>query len=139
MAYDDQNIFAKILRGELPAQKVYEDQHTLAFMDIMPQVAGHTLVIAKYPAETIMDLPPEHGAYLMSSVQKVAAAVQTAMNAQGIVILQLNGRKAGQTVPHAHFHILAGSIGDLSKAHAHTMGDMAEIAAYAARIRAALA
>ena len=139
MAYNDQNIFAKILRGDLPCIKVYEDDHTLSFMDIMPQTAGHTLVIPKSPAETLLDLAPDAAAHLIQTVQKIAAAVKTAMQADGVVLMQLHGAAAGQTVPHVHFHVIAGSIIDLRKAHAHTMGDQAQIAAYAEKIRAALA
>jgi len=139
MAYNDHNIFAKILRGELPCLKVYEDDHTLAFMDIMPQAAGHTLVIPKAPAETLIDLSPDAAAHLIHTVQKVAAAVKTAMQTEGVVLMQLNGAAAGQTVPHVHFHVIAGSIMDLRNAHAQHMGDPADIAAYADKIRAALA
>ncbi|MEY2864562.1 MAG: hypothetical protein RLY58_2269 [Pseudomonadota bacterium] len=139
MAYNDHNIFAKILRGELPCIKVYEDDHTLAFMDIMPQAAGHTLVIPKAPAETLIDLSPDAAAHLIQTVQKVSAAVKTAMQTEGVVLMQLNGAAAGQTVPHVHFHVIAGSIMDLRNAHAQHMGDQAEIAAHADKIRAALA
>lgn len=138
MSYNDQNIFAKILRGDLPCIKVYEDDHTLAFMDIMPQAAGHTLVIPKAHAETLLDLAPEAAAHLIQTVQKVAAAVKTAMQTDGVVLMQLNGATAGQTVPHIHFHVIAGSIMDLRNAHAQQMGDQAQIAAYAEKIRAAL-
>lgn len=138
MSYNDQNIFAKILRGDLPCIKVYEDDHTLAFMDIMPQAAGHTLVIPKAHAETLLDLAPDAAAHLIQTVQKVAAAVKTAMQTDGVVLMQLNGAAAGQTVPHIHFHVIAGSIMDLRNAHAQQMGDQAQIAAYAEKIRAAL-
>lgn len=138
MSYNDQNIFAKILRGDLPCIKVYEDDHTLAFMDIMPQAAGHTLVIPKAHAETLLDLAPEAAAHLIQTVQKVAAAVKTAMQTEGVVLMQLNGAAAGQTVPHIHFHVIAGSIMDLRNAHAQQMGDQAQITAYAEKIRAAL-
>ena len=137
MAYNDQNVFAKILRGELPCHKVYEDEHTLAFMDIMPQVAGHTLVIPKVPAETLFDLPADAASHLIHSVQTVAAAVKAGMGVDGVVVMQLNGAAAGQTVPHIHFHLIPGSILDLRNAHAQVMGDHAQIAAYAEKIRAA--
>ena len=140
MAYDDNNIFAKILRGEIPCNKVYEDEHTLAFMDIMPQADGHTLVITKEPAETILDLSPAAAAAWIHTVQKVANAVKTAMGVEGFVLMQLNGAAAGQTVPHVHFHILPTSLGALvTRVHAAKMGDMAEIGLYADKIRAALA
>lgn len=138
--YDDQNVFAKILRGELPCTKVYEDEYTLAFMDIMPQVDGHTLVIPKYPAVTLFDLPTELAGHLLSSVQKVGQAVKTAMQHDGIVIMQLNDKSAGQTVFHMHFHIMPTSLGALSKqSHAHTMGDSVVIQQCAEKIKAALA
>lgn len=137
MNYDDQNIFAKILRGEIPCTKVYEDAKTLAFMDIMPQADGHTLVIPKEPAITLMDLSPESAAYTINIVQKVAKAIQTALGAEGIVLMQLNGSKAGQTVPHIHFHLIPSSIHELGK-HAAQMGDMDKIKQLAEKIRAEL-
>ena len=85
MAYDDQNIFARILRGELPAIKIYEDDQVLAFMDIMPQADGHALVIPKTPAVTLMDLPADAAAYTIQIVQKIAKAIETALDAKGIV------------------------------------------------------
>lgn len=139
MNYDNQNIFAKILRGELPCQKVYEDDHSLAFMDIMPQADGHTLVIPKYPAVTLLDIPADHLAALMASTQKVAAAVKKAFAAPGIVLFQLSGAEAGQTVPHLHFHVLPSSLRTLmTRAHAAQMEDPAKLADFAVRIRAAL-
>lgn len=137
MAYDDQNIFAKILRGEIPCIKVYEDDKTLAFMDIMPQADGHTLVIPKEPAETLLDLSPEAAAYTINIVQKVGNAIKKALGAEGIVLMQLNGAKAGQTVPHIHFHLIPSSIHELGK-HAAQMGDQEKIKQLAEKIRAAL-
>ena len=137
MVYDNQNIFARILRGELPAIKVYEDEHVLAFMDIMPQAEGHTLVIPKTPAVTLLDLPPEAAAYTIQIVQKVAKAIEKALDAKGIVLMQLSGSAAGQTVPHVHFHLIPSSIHELSK-HAASMGDQAAIQALAEKIKAAL-
>lgn len=115
MAYDDQNIFARILRGELPAIKVYEDDHVLAFMDIMPQADGHTLIIPKTPAVTLLDLDPEIAAYTIKIVQKIAQAIETALDAQGIVLMQLSGAAAGQTVPHVHFHLIPSSVHELGR------------------------
>ena len=109
MSYDENNIFAKILRGEIPCTKVYEDESTLAFMDIMPQVAGHTLVIPKEPAETLLDLSDQGAANLIQKVKLVSSAVKKGLNADGITLFQLNGSAAGQTVPHIHFHIMPGS------------------------------
>ena len=88
MTYDDQNIFARILRGELPAIKVYEDDQVLAFMDIMPQADGHTLVVPKTPAITLLDLPPEAAAYTIQIVQKVAKAIEKGFGVDGIVLMQ---------------------------------------------------
>ncbi|WP_151815596.1 HIT family protein [Acinetobacter soli] len=137
MAYDDQNIFARILRGELPAIKVYEDDHVLAFMDIMPQADGHTLVIPKTPAETLLDLPADAAAYTIQIVQKVAQAIEKALDVKGIVLMQLSGTAAGQTVPHVHFHLIPSSIHELGR-HAAQMGDQEKIAGFAEKIKAAL-
>lgn len=137
MAYDDQNIFARILRGELPAIKVYEDEQVLAFMDIMPQADGHTLVISKSPAVTLLDLAPEAAAYTIQVVQKVAKAMEKALDVQGIVLMQLSGAAAGQTVPHVHFHLIPSSIHELGK-HGAVMGDQVQIQALAEKIKAAL-
>lgn len=137
MAYDDQNIFARILRGELPAIKVYEDERVLAFMDIMPQAEGHTLVIPKSPAVTLLDLAPEEAAYTIQIVQKVAKAIETALHVEGIVLMQLSGVATGQTVPHVHFHLIPSSVHELGK-HAAQMGDQDKIKALAEKIKAAL-
>lgn len=137
MSYDQQNIFAKILRGELPAIKVYEDDKTLAFMDIMPQAEGHTLVIPKTPAVTLLDISVDDLAYTMQIVQKVANAIKTALNAEGIVLMQLSGEKAGQTVPHIHFHLIPTSVHELGK-HANQMGDKEQIQQIAEKIKAEL-
>lgn len=137
MSYNDQNIFAKILRGELPAIKVYEDEKTLAFMDIMPQAEGHTLVIPKTAAVTLLDLPAEDAAYTIQIVQKVAKAIQKALHTEGLVLMQLSGEKAGQTVPHVHFHLIPSSVHELGK-HANQMGDQTHIQAIAEKIKTAL-
>jgi histidine triad (HIT) family protein len=138
MAYDRDNIFAKILRGEVPSVKVFEDGATLAFMDIMPSVEGHTLVIPKEPAETIFDLSPEGAAALMRTAQTVAKAVKAGLGCPGVMLVQLNGAAAGQSVPHAHFHILPRSEGLDLKLHSRTMVDPKTLEPVAARIRAAL-
>ncbi|APR70265.1 HIT family protein [Acinetobacter haemolyticus] len=137
MAYDDQNIFARILRGELPAIKVYEDEQVLAFMDIMPQADGHTLVIPKTPAVTLLDLPADAAAYTIQIVQKIAQAMEKALDVKGIVLMQLNGSAAGQTVPHIHFHLIPSSIHELGR-HAAQMGDQEKIKMLAEKIKAAL-
>lgn len=134
--YDESNIFAKIIREEIPCIKVYEDDKTLAFMDIMPQADGHTLVIPKYPAINIFDLPNEHAADYINKIKSVAAAVKKGMNADGITLFQLNGADAGQTVFHLHFHILPGSYGS-ARGHASISADPNDLEANAAKIRAA--
>ena len=106
MAYDNNNVFAKILRGELPAQKVYEDAETLAFMDIMPRCDGHMLVIPKTPARNMLDASPAQLAACMATVQKVAAAAMKAFGAGGITLQQFNEPAGGQVVFHLHFHVL---------------------------------
>ncbi len=138
MAYDADNIFAKILRGDAPAIKVYEDDHSLAFMDVMPQVDGHTLVIPKYPAENLHDVDPDALGATIRTVQTVAAAVKQAFEAPGIMIAQLNGPAAGQTVFHLHFHILPRFDGVEFRMHARDMEDFDKLEAFAERIRAAL-
>ena len=137
MAYDDQNIFARILRGELPAIKVYEDDQVLAFMDIMPQAEGHTLVIPKTPAVSLLDLPAEAAAYTIQITQKVARAMEKGLGVDGIVLMQLTGASAGQTVPHVHFHLIPTNVHQLGK-HAAQMGDQEKIKAQAEKIKAAL-
>jgi histidine triad (HIT) family protein len=106
MGYDTNNIFAKIVRGELPAHKVYEDADTLAFMDIMPRCEGHTLVIPKSPARNILDANPSQLAACMKTVQRVANAVTKAFNADGVTLLQANEAAGGQVVFHLHFHVM---------------------------------
>lgn len=137
MVYDEQNIFARIIRNELPAIKVYEDDQVLAFMDIMPQAEGHTLVIPKTPALTLLDLPPEAAAYTIQIVQKIAQAMEKALEVKGIVLMQLSGAAAGQTVPHVHFHLIPSSVHELGK-HALQMGDQEKIKALAEKIKVAL-
>ena len=117
MAYDNDNIFAKILRGEAPAFKVFEDDYSLAFMDVMPQVEGHTLVIPKDATENIHNADPAILGHTMATVQRVAAAVKTAFDAPGIMLAQLNGEAAGQTVFHLHFHIIPRWNGSELKQH----------------------
>jgi histidine triad (HIT) family protein len=138
MAYDNANIFAKILRGEIPSVKVYEDAHTLAFMDVMPQADGHTLVIPKEAAENIFDLSPAGATALMAATQKVAKAVKTALAAPGIMLAQLNGAAAGQTIFHIHFHIIPRSAGVDLGLHARGMVDPKTLEPIAAKIRSAL-
>ncbi len=138
MSYDDSNIFARILRGEIPCHKVYEDEHTLAFMDVMPQANGHTLVIPKSASRNLLDADPEALGALMAAVQKVANAVRMAFGAEGILIQQFNEPAAGQTVFHLHFHVLPRSTGVPLHAHSGRMADHALLAEHAEKIRAAL-
>lgn len=138
MVYDNDNIFAKILRGEAPAFKVYEDDFSLAFMDVMPQVAGHTLVIPKEPTEDIFNADPVILGHTMATVQKVGVAVKRAFDVPGVMLAQLNGKAAGQTVFHLHFHILPRAGGVDLKMHAGAMADFAELEVHAQRIKAAL-
>jgi len=138
MAYDRNNVFAKILRGEIPSHKVYEDAQTLAFMDVMPQADGHTLVIPKIEAESLFDVPPEALAATIVTTQRVAKAVKAAFAAPGVLVAQLNGSAAGQSVFHIHFHIVPRRAGLDLKLHAREMADPAVLAAQAERIRAAL-
>ena len=135
MAYDSDNIFAKIMRGEAPALKVYEDDHSLAFMDVMPQVDGHTLVIPKDKAENLLDADPIVLGATIQTVQTVAEAVKKAFSAPGIMIAQLNGSAAGQTIFHLHFHILPRYEGLEFKLHARGKADLVKLEAHAERIR----
>ena len=136
--YDHNNIFAKILRGELPCVAVYEDEHTLAFMDIMPSVEGHTLVIPKAPAKEIFDLSADGIASLMRATQKVAKGVKRGLNCSGVMLVQLNGAAAGQSIPHLHFHILPREEGLDLKLHGRETMKPEELEPVAAEIRAAL-
>lgn len=138
MAYDSSNVFAKILRGEIPCVKVYEDDKTLAFMDVMPQAEGHVLVIPKEAAENIFDLSPEGAAAMMATAQKVAKAVKKGLNAPGIMLAQLNGPAAGQSVFHVHFHVIPRSAGVDMGLHARGMVDPKTLEPVAAKIRSAL-
>lgn len=139
MAYLDDNIFAKILREEMPSHRVCENEHALAFMDVMPQVPGHTLVIPKFPSENLFDCDPEFLAATICMTQTVAGAVKVAFDAPGIMVAQLSGAAAGQTVFHLHFHILPRHDGIEFKLHARDMEDGDVLAAHALKIREALA
>lgn len=136
--YDPNNIFAKILRGEVPAFKVYENEHALAFMDVMPQSPGHTLVIPKTSARNFFDIDASALAELIRATQHVARGVQAAFNPDGMRIIQFNEPAAGQTVFHIHFHIVPCYEGQELKSHARDMADKAVLAGHAERIRAAL-
>jgi len=139
VAYDPENIFAKILRGDMPCVKVYEDDAALSFMDIFPQSRGHTLVIPKSPAVNLFDLEPRALTALIERTQTIAGAVRRALNPDGVFIGQFNGSAAGQTVYHIHFHIIPRYEGAPYKGHASAeQADMAELNALAEQIRAAL-
>ena len=138
MEYDPNNVFAKILRGEIPSFKVYEDDKTLAFMDVMPQADGHTLVIPKEQAEDIFSLSPAGATALIITTQKVAKAVKQALNTPGIMVAQLNGASAGQSVFHVHFHIIPRSAGVDLRLHAREMEKPEKLRALAEKIKAAL-
>ncbi|MDZ4372703.1 MAG: HIT family protein [Phenylobacterium sp.] len=139
--YDPGNIFAKILRGEMPSARVYEDEHVLAFMDVFPQSKGHTLVIPKHStARNFLEEAPETIAPLMAGVQRVAKAVRAALNPDGIMISQFNGAPAGQTVYHLHIHIIPRWEGvPLGRHGEGGMADMTELKALAAQIAAKIA
>jgi histidine triad (HIT) family protein len=139
MAYDTNNVFAKILRGELPAHKVYEDADTFSFMDIMPRCEGHTLVIPKAPVRTIFDASGDQLAACMRTVQKVGAAAVKAFAADGMTLLQANEGPGGQVVFHVHFHVMPRWEGR-SLAPAASRSEKPEVlAANAEKIRKALA
>jgi len=139
MAYDDSNVFAKILRGELPCHKVYETEHVLAFMDIMPRGDGHTLVIPKVQARNIFDIPPDDLAELAKAVQVVAKAAKRAFAADGVTIQQFNESAGGQVVFHIHFHVIPRWEGVPLKPHTGAMEQQEVLAANAEKLRTALA
>jgi len=138
MAYDDQNIFAKILRGEIPCVKVYEDAKTMAFMDVMPESDGHVLVIPKEPAENVLDLSADGVAAMMATTQRIAKAVDKALAPDGILLKQYNGAAAGQSVFHIHFHIVPRWDGVAMAPHGKVMVQAAALEPIAAKIRSAL-
>lgn len=135
--YDFDNIFAKLLRGEIPSTRVYEDAETLAFMDIMPRADGHLLVIPKTPCRNLLDASSEQLAAVMRTVQKLAQAVMKAFDADGVTVQQFNEAAGGQEVFHLHFHVLPRHEGVALRAPGQ-MGDQDAIRAQAEKIRAAL-
>jgi histidine triad (HIT) family protein len=139
MAYDNNNVFAKILRGELPAHKVYEDDATLAFMDIMPRCDGHALVIPRTAARNVLDASPEQLAACMATVQRVARAQQKAFGAEGVTIQLFNEPAGGQVVFHMHFHVLPRHAGVSLRPHSGQMEKGEVLAANAEKLRRALA
>ncbi|MES0881737.1 HIT family protein [Roseibium sp. SCP14] len=137
-AYDDQNVFAKILRGELPSHKIYEDDMTLAIMDIMPRGDGHLLVIPKAPSRNIFDIATEDLNAVMATVQKLARTVVKAFDADGATIQQFSEPAGGQVVFHTHVHVIPRFDGVSLKPHTGEMADNDLLAAQAEKIRAAL-
>jgi histidine triad (HIT) family protein len=137
-AYDNNNIFAKILRGEIPAHKVYEDEHTLAFMDVMPQAEGHLLVIPRDGSRNLLDADPEVLSRTITVVQKLAVAAKEAFDADGVSVVQFNEPAAGQTVFHLHFHIVPRKEGVPLRPHSGAMEDGAVLAANAEKVKALL-
>ena len=139
--YEDGNIFAKILRGEAPAAKVFEDGEILAFMDVFPQSKGHALVIPKHSqARNLLEVEPEVLAPLMFGVQRITRAVRAALNPDGIMVAQYNGAPAGQTIYHLHFHIIPRWEGVAMGRHASGgMADPAELKVLAEQIAAKIA
>ena len=138
--YDPDNIFAKILRGEIPAVTVWEDDHVLAFMDVFPQSEGHVLIISKTSAaRTLLQIEADALARLTAAVQRTARAVEKALQPDGFQIMQFNGEAGGQTVFHLHFHIIPRWSDRPMKGHGHApMADAAVLRALADRIAAAL-
>ena len=138
MTYDQDNVFARIIRGEIPCHRVYEDADALAFMDLMPQAEGHTLVVPKAAGEDVFATSPDALAAAIRTAQMVARAVKKAFAPPGIMIAQLNGAAAGQSVFHLHFHVIPRYAGKDLGIHAAKPADHAVLAEHAARIRAAL-
>ena len=136
--YDPENIFAKILRGEMPCVKVYEDEHVISFMDIFPQAPGHTLVVPREPARNALEMSDGALQATIVRVKRIARAVKTALAPDGIVITQFNGAPAGQTIFHVHFHIIPRQEGVALGAHGGGQADMDVLKDQAARIAAAI-
>lgn len=139
VAYDPDNIFAKILRGDLPSHRVYEDGNAVAFLDVMPQGAGHVLVVPKAASRNLLDADPAILGNLMAVVQKVAIAAKQAFGADGVTIMQFNEPASGQTVFHLHVHVIPRFAGVALKPHSGKMEDQAILAAHADKLRKALA
>ena len=138
IAYDSNNIFAKILRGELPCYKVYEDEHVLAFLDIMPRSPGHTLVIPKAPARNILDITEDDYLHVARATRKIARLAMTAFQADGITVQQFNETAGGQVVFHLHVHVMPRHDGVALLAPASRKEDPKVLEEHAARLTAAL-
>jgi histidine triad (HIT) family protein len=137
--YDDQNIFAKILRGEIPSHRIYEDDHVIAFMDVMPQGKGHALVVPRQPSRNLLDADPTTLGPLVRAVQRVAQAAMRAFGADGVTVVQFNEPVAGQSVFHLHFHVIPRFDGVPLKPHTGTMEDQKVLAENAEALRKAIA
>jgi histidine triad (HIT) family protein len=137
-AYDPNNPFAKILRGEFPCHKVYEDDHVLAFLDIMPRAPGHTLVIPKAPARNIFDIKTEDYLHVARATQEIAGAAKQAFNADGITVQQFNEPAGGQVVFHLHVHVMPRHDGVALLPPASRKEDVKVLASYATKLAAAL-
>jgi histidine triad (HIT) family protein len=136
--YDPNNIFAKILRGEIPSHKVYEDADTVAFMDVMPQGTGHTLIVPKVPSRNLLDADPQVLARTIAVVQRIAKAAVAAFKADGVMMVQFNEPASGQTVFHLHFHIIPRFEGTPLKPHSGVMEKPDVLSANAEKLRKAL-
>jgi len=136
--YDPDNIFAKILQGEIPSTRVYEDDQAIAFMDVMPQGKGHTLVVPRAASRNLLDADPATFGHTMAVVQKVARAVKQAFDADGVTVMQFNEPASGQSVFHLHFHVIPRFEGTPLKPHLGGMADQAMLAEHAEKIRQAL-
>ena len=137
-AYDANNIFARIIRGELPSTKVFEDDKILVIMDVMPQGPGHTLVIPKARSRNILDIGADDLTHVILAVQRIARTVKKAFDAPGVFVMQFNESAAGQTVFHTHFHVIPRFEGVALKPHAGGMADPKLLSDHAAKIKAAL-
>ncbi len=137
-SYDENNIFAKILHGEIPAARIFQNEHCLAIMDAFPQSKGHCLIVPKAPSRNILDADPAQLALVIPYVQQLAKAARTALMADGIRIVQFNEASAGQTVFHLHWHIIPVYEGTKLKAHATGMADAKELQELAGQIAAKL-
>jgi histidine triad (HIT) family protein len=138
-SYDPNNVFAKILRGELPSYKVYEDERAFAFLDIMPRAPGHALVIPKAPARNILDIAPDDLAHVMKVAQKIARAGMKAFDADGITLVQFSEPAGGQVVFHLHVHVMPRKDGVALKPPASLKEDPAVLAEHTSRLAAAIA
>jgi histidine triad (HIT) family protein len=138
VAYNPNNIFAKILRGEVPSHKVWEDAATIAILDVMPQSDGHTLIIPKTPAENLFDLDTGMAEAVMRTGQRLALAVRRAFHPDGVTLMQFNGAEAGQTVFHFHLHVIPRYAGQPLRSHGRGFADPAVLAEQAMHLKAAL-